>query len=227
MFSRKRKPENPLVESMNGLVRKICEWKDACGGKYTVSTETVRGPDFISLDITGVDEILADNVMDLVAQDPNIARYSCDFAKKTMSFVLETLSRKSPHVPSVVPNTGALAPRTQSQDDEALQKELRIARPHFKETEEDLIMACKCVVAVKRSISVLNILSESTKFDHTSTPGLIRITVLGLAKVDMKLLAAFKRFRSEFDAEVILILSPREEQCVTISLPKAKLVINI
>ena len=99
---------------------------------------------------------------------------------------------------------------------EALQKEINIARPHFKGTEEDLIMACKCVVAVRRSISLLNITSEFTKFDYTNTPGLIRITVIGLAKVDAKPFVALKRLRLDFDAEVVFILSPREEQCITI-----------
>lgn len=226
MFSRKRKAENPLVESLNDLVRKVCEWEDACHGKYTVETEIVRGGDFISLDIKGVDEVRADKILDLVARDPNIARYSCDFKKQTMSFVLETLRRKIPDT-TIVPNTGPTGGKNIADDDDALRKELDTARSHFKETEQDLIMACKCVVAIKRSISVLNVLAQSTKFHYTSTPGLIRITVIGLSNVNAKLFATFERLRTEFGADVVLILFPREEQCITISLPKAKLVINI
>jgi hypothetical protein len=226
MFSRKRKPENPLVVSVNDLVRKVCEWEDACGGKYTVETEMVRGQDYISLDVKGVDEVLADNIMDIVAQDANIVRYVCNFAKQTLSFEFETPRRKVPNAP-IVPASGPVSAQPDSYDDDALQKELITARLLFKETEEDLVMACKCVIAVRHATPVLNILAGATKFDYTSTPGLIRITVIGLAKVDAKLFAVFKRLRSDFDAEVVLIMSPREERCVTIRLPKAKLVINI
>ena len=227
MFSRKRKVENPLVVSVNDLVRKICEWKDACGGKYTVDTETVVGSDYVSLDIKGVDEVRANDVMDLVAQDPHIARYSCNFTKQTLSFVLETNRRKAPNAP-VVPTAGPCAVRTDSKDSGELENELKAVRPHAAvETEEDLIMVCKCVVAVRRSFSVLNVISEQVKFDYTSTPGLIRVSVHGLAKVDKTLFAIFKKLSDEFDAEVVLIMSPRSERSVQISLAKAKATVNI
>lgn len=216
-----------MTVSENELVDAICEWEDACGGKYTVHKEKFKGHDYISLDITGVDEVLADDVFDLVSRDPLIARYSCDFAKQALTFVLETHRRKVPNAPLVAP-TGPVSGNAESTDQLALQKELDAVRPHaLTETEEDLVMVCKCVLAVRRSISMLNKISDSVKFDYTSTPGLFRITARGMAKVEPKLFAAFKRLRADFDAEVMLILSPKSEQCVQISLKKAKALVNV
>jgi hypothetical protein len=83
------------------------------------------------------------------------------------------------------------------------------------------------VVAVKSSLSILNIVSEPVTFDFTSTPGLVRITVQGLSKVEGKLFTTFKKLRDDFDAEIVLILAPLSEQCIQISVKKAKATVNI
>jgi hypothetical protein len=226
MFSRKRKLENPLVVSVDSLVQKVCEWEDACGGKYTVETETVVGSDFVSLSIKGVDEVIANDVLELVDQDPLIAKYTCDFTKQTLSFVFETHRRKiaySPRIPEIGPCASI-----ESKQNEAIQKELKSIKPYAGlDTEEDLVTVCKCVVAVKSSLSILNIVSEPVTFDFTSTPGLVRITVQGLSKVEGKLFTTFKKLRDDFDAEIVLILAPLSEQCIQISVKKAKATVNI
>jgi hypothetical protein len=115
-----------------------------------------------------------------------------------------------------------------TKDREALENELKLVRPYVAlEAEEDLAMVCKCVIAVRKSISILNSLSQQIMFDFTSTPGLIRITIRGLAKIETKLFTTFKKLRDEFDARVVLVVSPKIEQCVQISVKKGKATVNI
>jgi len=217
MFNRKRKAENPLVASVNDAVRKVCAWEDACGGKYTVDTDTEVGSDYVSLDIKGVDEVRASDFLALVAQDPHVAAYSCNFAKQTLSLVFEAQRRK---VPSV---TTPVVPKKQHED---LSKELELVKAHATlEREEDLVTVCECVLAVKSTLSFMR--SRQVMFDYTSTPGLILITVRGLTAVDTKLFATFRSLRADFGAEVVLVLSPKPDQCVQINVKKGKATINI
>jgi hypothetical protein len=221
MFSRKRKAESPLVASVNRLVSTVCKWEDACGGKYTVDTKTVIGSDFVSLDIKGVDEIRTNDVLELVEQDAHIAKYL------TLSFVFESHRRKARNA-QIEQSAAPLAVINTNKDKEALENELKFVRPHVgSEAEDDLVMIYECVVAVRKSISILNSLSQQVAFDYTSTPGLIRITVRGLAKIETKLFTTFKKLRDEFDAHVVLVVSPKTEQCVQISVKKGNATVNI
>jgi hypothetical protein len=110
-----------------------------------------------------------------------------------------------------------------NKDKEALENELKLVRPHVgSAAEDDLVMICECIVAVRKSISILNSLLQQVVFDYKSTPGLIRITVRGLANIETKLYTTFKKLRDEFDAHVVLVVFPETEQCVQISVKKGK-----
>ena len=218
MTSRKRRRrEDPLEASVNDVVGRVCAWEDACGGKFTVETETTVGTDFVELRVTGVDEVRLADLVELVEMVPHVVAYGCYFATRSLWFKFETDAKKKKRVAELEETP------TKKETEEEYEK----IRPRLKtETEEDVRAVCDLVVGMKAVVPHVH--SKNVRVDLTPTPGVVVVNFKGLPRFDKTMitkLTSLSRDGEKF--ETVVFLAPQESQCVKINVKKRKKTVNI
>ncbi len=220
---RKRRREDPLESSVNDVVRRICAWEDACGGRFTVDTETLVGDDFVELRVRGVDEVRLLDVVEVVEKVPHIVDYGCYFATQCLWFKFETGddSKKK-----------RIAPDEDSkrETEEALEEEYQRLRPRLKtETDEDTRDVCRLVIAMKSVVPALH--AKGVRVDLTPTPGVIVVNFKGLPRLDMPMIRQLRSLgggaENNVRVDAVVFLSPKETQCVRVCVKKSRNTVNI
>jgi len=219
MFKRKRNGE-PLIESVKETVRKMCKWRDACDGLFTVESEIEVGENFVGLDVKGVDEVDMRSFAKLIASIGadgvgHVADYCINFEKQTLTFQFESLSRKvrSAIVPSV-------------QDESAAFKEYESMKSSAPdECHEDILTASKCMAAIKSCVSTLQL--QMMQCDMKILPGLIVISARGMRKMDKKMNDKMFEIQAKHEVGIVVNVSPKNNQCLQISVKKRKETVNL
>lgn len=211
---------------MNEVVCRLTNWEDACGGKYTIETSVVEGLDYALLRVQNVDEVRAKDLVEVVSAIEHVVSCSCDFAEQMIVFRFE-MNQKRPRAD--VKEREALSQSNERQalfDDDAERVEsesLIMQRRLVDEAVEDVRLVAWYVVAVKSMLSVLQ--RATIRFDITTSPGILTLTVKNLTRVDATLL---RKIQSAHDEnEVVVFLSPPESQCVRIRVKKGKRTVNL
>ena len=211
---RKRKREDPLETSVNEVVRRMCAWEDACGGKFTLDVETTVGTDYVELRVAGVDEVRLDDLVTIVDEVPHVADYGCYFATQSVWFKFETDVKRK--------RVGELEDKpTKKETDDEYDK----IRPRLKtETDEDVRAVCDLVVGMKTVVPLVH--SRNVRVDLTPTPGVVVVNFKGLPRFDKPMIL---KLRSLVDKKIdaVVFLAPKESQCVRIHAKKRKNTVNI
>ena len=81
------------------------------------------------------------------------------------------------------------------------------------------------IAAVKETLCLLQ--QTKVRFDITTTPGIIALTVKNLTRVDLDTLRQLHRLGTETDSEATVFLSPPDSQSVRIRIKKSKRTVNV
>lgn len=215
-MGRKRKREDPLEASVNDVVRRMCAWEDACGGKFTLDTETIVGTDYVDLRVTGVDEVSLADLLAVVDGVPHVVDYGCYFGDQSVWFKFETDVKKK-RVAELEENP------TKKEVDDEYDK----IRPRLKaETDEDVRAVCDLVVGMKNVVPRVH--ARNVRVDLTPTPGVVVVNFKGLPRFDKPMIQKMRTLEKEKNTiETVVFLAPRESQCVRIHMKKRKNTVNI
>ncbi|MBE34444.1 MAG: hypothetical protein CMI16_02595 [Opitutaceae bacterium] len=218
---KKRKREDPLETSVNAVVQKMCAWEDACGGKFTLDTDTVVGTDYVELRVAGVDEVRLVDLLAVVDEVPHVVDYGCHFADGTVWFKFETDVKKK-----------RIAELEDKPDQKEVDEEYDKIRPRLKtETDEDVRAVCDLVVALKTVVPRVH--ARNVRVDLTPTPGVVVVNFKGLPRFDKPMILKLRGLvGSDGDDETspldaVVFLAPKEARCVRIHVKKRKNTVNI
>lgn len=207
MFRKRKKEESEsdLSRPVKEAVRKICEWKDACGAHFAVRTKTKVGDDFVLLEIFGVDELSLDDLFSLADDVPLITDYSCTFAKNDkpgcLSFTFENVDREK---------------RKKSKVED-------VEEGGCSDGEDDEMKTAEtCFHVLKKYLSVAD--AVNAKFTSTSTPGLIVVTAHDISALDMHCCAPLRRLCEKKAIKTRIFL---EKKYVQMNIRKKKGIVNI
>jgi len=190
MFSRKRgraEENRSLAQNVKDLVKRVCDWEDACGAKFTVETSARIGEDFVILDIFGLDEINMKHIQRANKSDPCIASHSCHFAttavRGKISFVFENTTRTEERGRVVVA------------DETELQSEIkRLSQLMPTVRAEDIRACCRCICSAKHEEQLE---FRKIRITATNTPGVVTIEVHGLSRLGDVLLQKLRQILDE------------------------------
>jgi len=217
MFKRKRSRE-PLLDSVNETVRKLHEWRDACDGLFTVESEIDVGENFVCLEVKGIDEVDIRSFVKLIAGIGHVADYTINFEAQCMTLVFESASRR------VRP-----APEPSAEDETVANREFEymVRLNTTNECDDDLRTASKCMAVVFGSVPASELHMKLVTVQMTTLPGLIIITARGLRKIDKLMLARLRKMQTDHDVDIVAFVSPKNNQCLQISVKKRKETVNL
>lgn len=211
---KRRRTDDPLTVSVNEVVRRVADWEDACGGKFTVETEVVKGEDYVLLKVFNVDEVKVRDLVTLLEEVTHAVSCKCDFSEETVLFRFEENNKRK--------RNDATDP-TEEQVTNEFQSLSRFTSGNG--TEEDTRKVATFIAAVKETLCLLQ--QTKVRFDITTTPGIIALTVKNLTRVDLDTLRQLHRLGSETDSEATVFLSPPDSQSVRIRIKKSKRTVNV
>lgn len=219
-LKRRRIADDPLRVSMDEVVYRVTDWEDACGGRYTIETSVVEGLDYALLHVRNVDEVRAKDLIQVVDAVEHVASCGCDFAEQMIVFRFETNQkrlREGVVAPAAPPANDVDAAHKIEMEASVMQRRL------VDEAAEDVHLVAWYVVAVKEMLSVLQ--RAVVRFDITTSPGILTLTVKNLTRVDAALLRKLQSAHDEND--IVVFLSPPDSQCVRIRVKKSKRTVNL
>lgn len=206
---RKRKnrdSESDLSQLVKEAVKKVCEWKDACGAKFAVETKTRIGDDFVLLEIFGVDEFRLSDLFALTDDIAVITDYSCNFAKNDksgcLSFTFENIDRAKKNKSTTVPDD----PTSEEDNEEG----------------EEVKLATTCFHLMKKHLSVAD--AVNAKCTTTSTPGLVVVTTHNISGLDKQCCSALRDLCESKGIKTWIYL---EKKYVQMNIRKKKGIVNI
>lgn len=211
---KRRRTEDPLTVSVNQVVRMVTDWEDACGGKFTVETKVVTGEDYVLLQLFNVDEIRVRDLMRVVTDVNHVVWCTCDFSEQFLCFRFEQNHKRKREDGS-------------EKREETLDRELMALKKWSNEenTQDDVHTVAKFIAATKESLSILQ--QTKIRFDITTSPGIITLTVKNFVKIDIGLLRQLYRLEKENDSDSVIFLSPPESQNIRIRLKRSKRTVNV
>jgi hypothetical protein len=205
---------DPLTRSVQNLISRVCDLEDACGGKFTIETETTIGIDYLHLEIRGVDELNVKDMLQLTEGSEHIVAFVCNLTKQHLEFRFEMSHRKK-----------RVAEEEIQSSDEAVKKQFAIVKNlvHSDTEDEDVMTVCKYILAIKDSLPVMQM--HLVKFDFTTIPGVIMITVKGIQRIEKHLFLRLKKIIDDTQSDITIFLA--ERQCLRICVKKRKHTVNV
>jgi hypothetical protein len=220
MKRRRRHDDDPLRISMDEVVCLLADWKDACGGRFTIETSVVEGVDFALLRVRNIDEVRTKDLLGVMSVAVHAVSCSIDFTEQLIVFRFETTQKRQRGETSIVT---ADTPSSVTTVDNVEKELLLIQRRLPEEDVDDLRLVAWYVVAVKEMVSMLQ--RATIRFDISTSPGILTLTVKNLTRLDAVLLR--KIHDGNVENETVIFLSPPESQCVRIRVKKAKRTVNL
>lgn len=211
---KRRRTDDPLTVSVNEVVRRVADWEDACGGKFTVETEVIKGEDYVLLKVFNVDEVKVRDLVTLLEDVRHAVSCRCDFSEETILFRFEENNKRK--------RDDATDP-TEEQVSNEFKALSRFASDN--NSDDDTRVVAKFIATVKETLCLLQ--QTRVRFDITTTPGIIALTVKNLTRVDIDALRQLHRLGTETDSEATVFLSPPDSQSVRIRIKKSKRTVNV
>ena len=212
---KRRRTEDPLTVSVNEVVRRVADWEDACGGKFTVQTEVIKGEDYVLLKVFNVDEVRIRDLVLLLDDVKHAVSCKCDFSEETVSFRFEESGKRRKRDDATEPTEDQVAAEFQT---------LSRFRSDGAE-EEDTRVVAKFIATIKEVLCLLQ--QTKVRFDITTTPGIIALTVKNLTRVDLDMLRQIRLLENKTDSDATVFLSPKDSQSIRIRIKKTKRTVNV
>lgn len=212
---KRRRIEDPLTISVNEVVRRVVDWEDACGGKFTVQTEIVKAEDYVLLKVFNVDEVRIRDLILLLDDVKHAVSCKCDFSEESVLFRFEENGKRRKKDDATEPTEGQI-----TAEFEALSR----LRCDGGEKEDTRVVA-KFIATIKEVLCLLQ--QTKVRFDITTTPGIIALTVKNLTRVDLDMLRQIRVLENETDSEATVFLSPKDSQSIRIRIKKSKRTVNV
>lgn len=212
---KRRRTEDPLTVSVNEVVRRVADWEDACGGKFTVQTEVVKGEDYVLLKVFNVDEVRIRDLVLLLDDVKHAVSCRCDFSEETVSFRFEESGKRRKRDDATEPTEDQVAAEFQT---------LSRFRSDGAE-EEDTRVVARFIATIKEVLCLLQ--QTKVRFDITTTPGIIALTVKNLTRVDLDMLRQIRLLENKTDSDATIFLSPKDSQSIRIRIKKTKRTVNV
>lgn len=212
---KRRRTEDPLTVSVNEVVRRVTDWEDACGGKFTVQTEVVKGEDYVLLKVFNVDEVRIRDLVLLLDDVKHAVSCRCDFSEETVSFRFEESGKRRKRDDVAEPTEDQVAAEFQT---------LSRFRSDGAE-EEDTRVVARFIATIKEVLCLLQ--QTKVRFDITTTPGIIALTVKNLTRVDLDMLRQIRLLENKTDSDATVFLSPKDSQSIRIRIKKSKRTVNV
>lgn len=211
---KRRRTDDPLTVSVNDVVRRVADWEDACGGKFTVQTEVVKGEDYVLLKVFNVDEVRVRDLVTLLEEVRHAVSCRCDFADETVCFRFEeSVKRKRDDT-------------TTPTEEQVLNEFRSLSRFSCNgSVEEDTRIVARFIATIKETLCLIQ--QTKVRFDITTTPGIIALTVKNLTRVELDMLRQLNKLGTETDSEATIFLSPPDSQSVRIRIKKSKRTVNV
>jgi hypothetical protein len=212
---KRRRTEDPLTVSVNEVVRRVADWEDACGGKFTVQTEVIKGEDYVILKVFNVDELKIRDLVLLLDEVKHAVTCRCDFSEETLTFRFEENGKRHKRDDASEATEDQVAAEFQT---------LSRFRSDGAE-EEDTRVVARFIATIKEVLCLLQ--QTKVRFDITTTPGIIALTVKNLTRVDLDMLRQIRMLEKKTDSEATVFLSPKDSQSVRIRIKKSKRTVNL